>query len=785
MSREGESITVGSRKSAKVAKFLGRDLFYLVLILCGLCLFFREALAGRRTLVWDAADYFYPLFFSVSEALRQWRLPLWTPYLFSGFPTIGNIEAQTFYPLNLLFLPFSAFTPYVVYLSIIFHCFIAGISMYFLAKRFTGNRMSGFLAATAYMYSGFFIGHVQHVTMIEVMAWLPLVFLLLDEAIETERLRYSIAAGLVLGISILAGHPQTSHAMIVVLAIHALWRGSGAARQQGTWRPFLLSTRAFSCCLLIAVLLAAVQLLPTMELTREAVRGAPVTFETAARSGQFSLAELLSLLVPNYFGAISQPYWGTLDISQSILYIGVVPLFCASYALLAGRSRKVLYWAILAGASLLLALGEHGPLFRLFYAVFPGFKYFRSPAHTVFVFSFFAALLAGYGFGELCANLRKKVFWGLVAVWALIGLAVYLFGPAPSGLMAETAKRNLLFGLGAFGATLALATAIVAAGNRFVRLGGYSAALLLLVAFADCYLHFASAETSGIAASPAYVAHVPTRITQIRAASGITSVAAPSTILNASEMQNGLFRVYTRPEGILGTSPFGFNRAMIHRTFLVGGFEPLELSRQRTLISSLSSANLVTLLQLLNVKYISTLGADDERFETVPPAVYVPRVNFVANARFFAEDEPLLQAMRTFDPRREVLISGSGTDLVGGQLDDTKWRAEVERYEDNHVRIRATSPGDGYLVLSDAYYPGWTARVDGVPVPLLRANYHFRTVALPKGEHVVAFDFSSRTLMVGGIITGLTLLLSLAFLAGPIFPAAWTQRPVCGGEREP
>src|SRR6266542_3888833 len=97
--------------------FSREDICFILLLMFSLAVFFKDALLGMRTLIYDAADYFYPYFFTVSEALRHGEIPLWTPFIFNGFPIIANIEAQVFYPVNLIFLPFSAFTPYVVHLS--------------------------------------------------------------------------------------------------------------------------------------------------------------------------------------------------------------------------------------------------------------------------------------------------------------------------------------------------------------------------------------------------------------------------------------------------------------------------------------------------------------------------------------------------------------------------------------------------------------------------------------------------------------------------------------------
>lgn len=205
-------------------KLKSSDAIYLTSLFFAVLIFFKDALLGKLTLIYDAADYFYPYFFTVSSYLRNGHIPLWNPYLFDGFPTVANIEAQVFYPLNFLFLPFASFTPYVLYLSVVLHILLAGVFMFLLAKHFLQNRWASLIASLVYMFSGFVVGHIEHVTIIDVMVWLPLVFLLLDKSIIEKKLTCAVFGGFCLGVSFLAGHPQTSHAMVFILVLHALFQ---------------------------------------------------------------------------------------------------------------------------------------------------------------------------------------------------------------------------------------------------------------------------------------------------------------------------------------------------------------------------------------------------------------------------------------------------------------------------------------------------------------------------------------------------------------------------------
>ncbi|MFN8481914.1 MAG: YfhO family protein [Anaerolineae bacterium] len=108
--------------------------------------------------------------------------------------------------------------------------------------------------------------------------------------------------------------------------------------------------------------------------------------------------------------------------------------------------------------------------------------------------------------------------------------------------------------------------------------------------------------------------------------------------------------------------------------------------------------------------------------------------------------------------------------------------APVEWLEDGSTRValRTASDAPGFLVLADTYYPGWTAAVDGVPTPVLLANYTFRGVYVPAGEHTVTFTYVPRGVTLGFALAGLTILL-VAVAAGLLLVAARRRRQVGGG----
>lgn len=627
--------------------------------------------------------------------------------------------------------------------------------MYALARYFMHSGFAALFSSLAYMYSGFMVGHTEHVTMIEVMAWMPLIFLYLEKAFSQEKLVYAAYAGLFLGISILAGHPQTSHAMGCFLVAYSFYRGLSLYLKTRNRKIILFCFYALAVCFVLGASLSAIQLLPTYEVTQEAARGKPVSLAVAEAGGQLALKDMISTILPNYFGALAGPFWGEIDISQHILYVGIISILLMGIAIVFDRKRPgVGFLSVMALMSLLLAMGTNGPLFTFFYSYIPGFHYFRGPVHTVFLYMFCASLLAGFGVNVLIAqSFRKKYVAIYLSCFVLCCITLYSIGKNPPDVFRDAGLNNIHKEFILASALVISAIILILVTIKFPKYKLFFLSILLLLSFGDLYLHFFNATTIAVKANPGIYEAPPPIINSLRANAGIQTSNLPGTQLNASEIENGLFRLYTKPEGIAGTVAVGINRAMTFRSFLVEGFEPLELQRHRTLLTELSKRNLTNLLKITASKYL--IDYNTGKVQLYPTAL--PRAFIVFNARFIENDDQILERLSINDPSSEVLLSARGNDILGQDAVPSSWSVNIPHYEKNRAVLATHSNQDGFLVLSDTFFPGWHARIDGKETPIFRANYDFRAIVLPKGDHEVIFEYHPH-LWPGVIISLITLL---------------------------
>ncbi|MFB3880384.1 MAG: YfhO family protein [Armatimonadota bacterium] len=371
------------------------------------------------------------------EALRAGRLPLWSPYIFCGYPIAAEGQIAAFYPLGLLIswlLP----SPAAINWLVISHLMLAGVGVYLLARTLRLTLPAALLSSIAFSFSGYLFAHLHHISLICAAGWLPWVLLFVERAWRGRLLANAVGAALAWGACALCGHPQTLfHTSLLVLFWIAWLAAQSQFRRLAVTSQKLANLRspispaigrALSLAALVFLLgaaLASVQLLMTADLSRLAPHGEAGTL---AYVTSFSLLprHLIGLIAPNWQGTpADNTYVGEKYYWEYVLYIGLLPL---ALALLGATRRRAWTFAGLAVAALLLALAEGNPLYHLL-RLLPGFADFRAPARYIFLFTFAAALLAGYGWETLASwrPLRSRVPAAACAVIILTLVDLFAF----------------------------------------------------------------------------------------------------------------------------------------------------------------------------------------------------------------------------------------------------------------------------------------------------------------------------------------------------------------------
>jgi hypothetical protein len=413
----------------------------LALLVLTLMFFWKLIFTNLILVGVDSFLYFYPYKAYIAQVLRSGHLPLWNPYLFMGAPLLANMQAAVLYPLHWPLLWLSA--PKQVAVSIVMHVVLAGWgTLLFVRRSLRLGWLASLTSAILFALSGFVGAQAEHINQLNVIAWLPWTFLLLDAAAWGRwRLAPTLGLGLVVALMVLAGHAQATYICLAALGLFSLFgpdiqaqtsnsnenAGSGQRGvQSAPGTPILASALrivaaaqsylaprwrylgALGAALIIATLLAAVQLLPTLELSRLSVRAGGLPYREVV---SFSLRpwQLPYALLPPYGVDLSQVFG--VAYSEYVAYVGLIGLGLAALGLLRGwkRQPESRFFALLAAAGLFLGLGGYNPVYFVLYKLVPGFDLFRAPVRWMLWYTFGVAILAGIGMEYVAASTPRVV----------------------------------------------------------------------------------------------------------------------------------------------------------------------------------------------------------------------------------------------------------------------------------------------------------------------------------------------------------------------------------------
>ncbi len=305
-----------------------------------LFIFFRPLTGGKNVLVTtgllksDLMGYTYPNKDFYDRMLAAGRLPLWAKDVATGIPLGGRNGVGAFYPLNLVIYGIFAL-PFAFNLSLLLHLFLAAFFTYLLVSRpLERSFLAGVLSGLTFALSGFFICHMVHPAMLQVTAYFPLVVLLLFRQIKRATWRNFLALSLVFALQFLAGHWEILYYSLLVegflIVCFALFYKKG---HKGF--SLLVAFATFAGSLVLAMIISAVQILPTLELVRFSGRGGGVSLREA-QSYLFPLRDLSYFLFPGKADfkspVVRMGELGEINVWENYGYLGRIPLFLALFS---------------------------------------------------------------------------------------------------------------------------------------------------------------------------------------------------------------------------------------------------------------------------------------------------------------------------------------------------------------------------------------------------------------------------------------------------------------------
>jgi hypothetical protein len=746
---------------------------WIALVACGALVPALAILATGHTLAWrDTVRLFAPIRSLVEPAVRALRLPWWNPHEALGMPLHAQMMHGVLHPVSLAaaILAPGASTDALV----VAYVALGAVGAALLARTLGASRGAAAAAGLAYGLSGYLLGMSAVLMYLAAGATAPWTVAALARAGGGRR-RDVVLGALATAVQHFAGDPQWT---IVAAAL-----GAVLAAQRAGARGVARAVAALG----LGTLLAGVQLAPAWAFLRETTRASGLS---AAERAQWSLApwRLVELVSPGFFGRPGPAVWpvfewlgGSSDPHVRIPFVPSVFVGAAviAFAVTAARAQWAL--AVAAVACAWLALGARADADQAL-GWLPIWGAFRYAEKLVGPLTLCLSALCAAGLDAVAARPSRRwtLATGIGAVLALAAAGALALGfgfSTPRGdalraVAAPLANAQLAVGLGEAGGALFALAALAAAATRWPAVRARFPAAGALVVF-----------LAGLAAAP-YALHagVPgardPRPLQRLAAAGFTRIATPLDggpfeLDETVDDADGFVIVQSR----MGVEPYAVPSRVDHvnaytglapRRLLELGDALAPLGAERWIALRRYAVDHVVLSPALTPEAATTARAAAVGGEPVlsdpghgitvffvphrPWATFAERVLPVATER---EAFPaVVAAERRGDPA--VILEGEAPPLLS--------RGEVLGFsrEPERIRIEAIAPGPGLLVVNDAFWPGWSATIDGRPVPVRRADGIVRAVAWPPGRHVLEMRYEPPERTVGLALTGLGALAVLA-----------------------
>lgn len=640
------------------------------------------------------------------EQLFQGHIPFWNAYLFSGQPYLEHPQVTPWYPINIIYglLPIS----YAISWSLAIHIYIALAGMYWLAKKFV-HPMPAFIAGLSFGLSGYYFGRIYagHMEIIAASAWIPWVVGAYIDLIKYHSAFNVVRASLLLSLQLFAGHQPVALYTLESIGLFSLLK----SWEKKSLKPIFVSIGA----VIVGLATAAVQLVPSQQFISQSIRALTLP-DDWVNVAVPTVNNFIELIDPHLFYELlpkiplGHEYGG---------YIGKLPLLFALITIvwsIRHRIKRVeVWWLItLCVFSLWVTLGNNSPidLFSFMRSFVPFYSEFRIPSRHIILFVFAASLLSAMAIQKI----KNKKIQYVIALLVLLDLVPMFRHDVRLGDVPETKQDASLVKFLQKDTTL------------FRYLPDFYHADFVRENF-----EFDTPMKYGIYSVSGYDQPALRNYTEFLMA------------VHNVNMSDIVPYIETIPPFQHMTSPY-VNFLNIKYIFIPTSTDPP--------------------LSTLSDTYKLVLDKSESGYRLYENMSVLPRFYMVSKANHYKNHTQVLEEISKgqSDPSTTVLLEDTDekNSTVCSRLDMKP--VEVLVYESSKIVLKTNNNCDGYLVSSEVNYPGWTATVDNKKAQVTTGNGAFRTVFVPKGDHIVTMTYIPTLFFISMIISLMLLLGSIVIL---------------------
>lgn len=708
----------------------------------------------------DVIGQIYPWRVFTVETWQSGFVPLWNPYSFAGTPHLANYQSAVLSPLNFGFYIF----PFIEWWSvlILLQPLLAGIFTYFFVKNLKVSRMSALISSISFMFCGFVVSWMGYGTLVYAILYLPLALFAVEKYMNSQKSRYLILLSLTIPLSFFSGHFQMSIYFLLFVCLYILFKYLETKK--------LLFAGFAILSVVLGLLLSCAQLFPSIELYGQSFRST-----IFAKTEVIPWAYIPTFLAPDFFGnPVTRNAWFG-HYAEWNAYIGLLPLMFAVYALFSiKKNRNILFFTITAIFSILLAFPS--PFLELLVFLKIPVLSTSAASRIIVLFSFSAAVLAGFGFNTFYVDLQAHHYKKIISVFTIFLVSIlilwfivllHLFIPLER---INVARSNLILPTFMLIFFLLALIGLIFLKRTTIRL------LILWVIIVVVCVDLIRFSTKWQSFEPKNLAYPAVAVTDF-----YPKISGYNRVIGNYGAENSVY--YHLP------SLEGYDAVYIRRYGqFIASLQNGKLTDSYRSVVDYPYQGAYTLLgaNFLGAKYIvhktsdgqnvwefpywryspSSLKLlfDDGKYQVLENKNAYPRAFLVSRVVVKKNPQQILDTMFSSKTNLKTTAVIEQTLAVNAQL--STGSAVISSYKPNIIKIKTQSNRQSFLVLTDPYYPGWEARVDGKLTKIYRTDFAFRGILIPQGEHTVEFIYAPKTFYYGAIvgIIGVIGILSLSLL---------------------
>lgn len=691
----------------------------------------------KNPIMADVVSFTYPMQTLVAREIASGHLPLWNPYILGGSPLLANFQSAPFAITNLVYLFFSEVVAWNVKLYLA-HV-LCMVTFCLLMRSFSLSKRASLIGATLYAFTGFTVIWSQWSAHTLAASFIPAIIYFIKKYGETKSLRAGGMISLMLAFQIFSGYPQLTIYTVGVIILSILFFSN--------WQKHIISTAThYAFFLALGLLFASIQLVPGLELLKLSQRSTELhPFEWAF----LPLSKLITFVIPDYFGNhVTANYWGPQDYTSNTGFVGMIAVFLMGIVSSSKKTKAFYFFLCIAVYGVVLSFPTTLSLI-LWKSGVLGFN--AASAHRAMVmWSLGASGLAALGFDALLhksvsyQRVIRLIFLSSIAIAGIVFVALYNRFVSHD-LHYTTALRNMVLPVALF---LSVSTFTVLFLRKII-----SEAIFYVVVLLFVVIELFSFGWKFTPFTPKQFLYPDTGITKELNAPWVTRTTGNTVIPVNFRMSYGISAL----EGYDAVYPA---RAAQYISSLNALSSTSRVSGRYALVDDIHSA-LVPLASVNSIITSNPSEFDPLRYKTVltenkttiledsfalPSAYFVQKTLYKKTADVI---ETLLS--KDFDQQNSAVIEGNlpQGNCVSGQV-----ISNVSLFGERTIEVQTN--GGCVLVVTDSFYPGWIASIDGTQTKIYAANYLFRAIYVPDGYHRVRFVYRPDSFLVGSIITFLS-----------------------------